>query len=104
MFGQDRVDRVPVGQVTLDEGGRWVNGAAVALVKIVKDDDLLAASDELFDDDATDVAGAAGDENFHRGSPSATDYTDFTDCRKVRDSCQPTVLGPVCANNTTHSW
>ena len=38
---------------------------AVALVQVVEDDDLLAGLDQLFDDDAADVAGAAGDENFH---------------------------------------
>ena len=42
-----------------------MDGAAVALVEVVEDDDLLAAGDELFDDDAADVPGAAGDENFH---------------------------------------
>jgi len=64
---EQRADRRPVRQIDLDEGGRRVDGRTVALVEIVEHDDVVAGSDELGRGDAADVAGTAGDEDFHGG-------------------------------------
>ena len=42
-------------------------GAAVALGKVVEDHDLVAGLDQFIGADGADVAGAAGDEDFHEG-------------------------------------
>ena len=65
MLGKQHVQRSAVGKVALDEGSVGMDGGAVALVEVVEDDDLFAAGNQLFDDDTADVAGAAGDKDFH---------------------------------------
>ena len=55
-------------QFTLDKDGVRMDRLSMALGEVVIDDDLLAGLNQLIDDHAADVAGAAGDEYFH-GSP-----------------------------------
>ena len=58
-------------QVSLDEGGLGMDGASVAVVQVVKDDDAIALVDQFLGDDAADVASAAGDQDFHDEPPCA---------------------------------
>ena len=51
------------------EAGARVDGGAVALAKVVEDDDVVAGGDERLDGDGADVAGAAGDEHAHHDLP-----------------------------------
>ena len=51
-----RVHRRTVRQVTLDKRCLRVHGLPVALVQVVKDDDLFAGLDQLLDGDAADIA------------------------------------------------
>ena len=54
-----RVHRGAVRQVALDKRRLGVNRLLVALVQVVKDDDLFAGLDQLLDGDAADVARPA---------------------------------------------
>jgi hypothetical protein len=42
-----------------------VDSSAMASAQIVIDDDLMPLPDQLIDDMAADIAGTAGDQDFH---------------------------------------
>ena len=65
----DTVERRPqrgrVQEIGLDELRLRVHGVAVTLVKAVVHDRRVAGRQQLLDDAASDVPGAAGDQNTH---------------------------------------
>ena len=52
-------------EIADDEVGAGVDGAAVSFGEVIEDGDGVVGVEELFDADAADVAGAAGDEDVH---------------------------------------
>jgi hypothetical protein len=54
-----------IAQIGFDEPGVGGDRLAVPALEIVEHDDLVAALQKLPGDDRSDVAGAAGDEQFH---------------------------------------
>src|SRR6185436_14620979 len=62
---QRDLDVVALLEVADDEFRPRVHGGRMAFGEVVKDRDGVAGVDQLFDADAADVAGTAGDEDFH---------------------------------------
>src|SRR5262249_6220310 len=57
---------VAIHEIGMDKNGFGRYGPRMALAQIVINNDFVTAFDQLFDDHAPDVAGAAGDQNLHR--------------------------------------
>ena len=62
------IDGGGVAQVAADEMRTGLDGGLVPLLEIVEDEDRVAAPKEDLRGDAANVAGAAGDEDFHAGN------------------------------------
>ena len=65
LLAEGSAQDVCVEEVGADEARLGVDGRAVALREVVVDRDLVAVFDQLFGDDAADVAGAARDDYTH---------------------------------------
>ncbi len=63
--GQCGIDRLSILQVAFDESRTRIEGAAMALAKIIEDRNLVALIEKQFCADAADITGPANDENFH---------------------------------------
>jgi len=63
--GERGIDRLSILQVAFDEARTRIEGAAMALAKIIKDRNLVALIKKQFCADAADITGPANDENFH---------------------------------------
>jgi len=66
-FGQRSSGRLPVAKVDLDQPGAGRYRVPEAGREIVEDRDLVAGVEQMRGGDAADIAGAAGDEDLHRG-------------------------------------
>ena len=64
-FFQRILDVAPLLEVADDECCARIHGGAVAFGEVVKDGDGVPGIDEIFDADAADVAGSAGDQDVH---------------------------------------
>ena len=64
-LGQRGIDRVSILQVAFDQSRMRIEGAAMALAKIIEDRNLVALIKKQFCADAADISGPANDENFH---------------------------------------
>ena len=62
---QRGLDVAALLKVAGDERGARIHSGAVAFGEVVEDGDGVAGVDEVFDADAADVSGSAGDEDFH---------------------------------------
>jgi hypothetical protein len=60
-----------VGQITLNEGRFRMYSVPVALIQVVKDNNLFPFFDQLLNRNATNVPGPAGDKYF-QGKPPIT--------------------------------
>ena len=52
-------------EISGDECGTGINRLPVALGQVVKHGDLVSEIEELLDTNTADIAGSAGNENFH---------------------------------------
>ena len=59
---EQAVDSVPIGKIADDELGVVVDRLAVPLLEVVEDNDTVPARQQVDDDVAADIAGAAGHE------------------------------------------
>ena len=66
MIRKEPCDRINIAQIAFDKGCIGVDGRAMALVQVVEHYDRVAGLDQLGGGNAANVAGAAGDEYFHR--------------------------------------
>ena len=65
LVGDGLEDFPAVGKVAEDEAGARVDRIAVPFHERIKDHDIMAAVEQIFDGAGTDIAGAAGNEDFH---------------------------------------
>jgi hypothetical protein len=63
--GECGIDRLSILQVAFDEARTRIEGAAMALAKIIEDRNFVALIKKQFCADAADITGPANDENFH---------------------------------------
>jgi hypothetical protein len=68
MLGHHGVDGRSIGQVALDKNSIGVDGLPMALIEVVEHDNRLASRYKLFDDDASDVTSATGNQDSHSHS------------------------------------
>ena len=64
-YGQRGIDRLSILQVAFDESRPRIEGAAMALAKVIEDRNLVALIKKQFCADAADITGPANDEKFH---------------------------------------
>ena len=57
--------RRSVPQIALNKRGPLVNGLTMTFAQIIDDGDLMARIQEFFNANTANIAGPAGDENFH---------------------------------------
>ncbi len=62
----DLIDGRSICEVCLKEDGLQIHRGTVPHVEIVEHSDLVAGGDEGVDSETSDIAGAAGDKDFHK--------------------------------------
>ena len=65
MFGQRGVDGETITQVAFDKDSIGVDSSAVALAKVIEDDDCFAVCEQLFNDNTANIARTTGHKDFH---------------------------------------
>src|SRR3979411_1409977 len=63
--GKRGVDFFPIRKIALNEGGAAIDGAAMAFREIIEDRHLVGFIEKQFCANASDIAGAAQNENLH---------------------------------------
>ena len=65
LFRERLLDRLSIFEIALNELGAGVERAAMAFAQIIKDRDGVTFIEQKLGADASDVAGATDNENFH---------------------------------------
>src|SRR5579872_5329608 len=98
IFLEKAIECCAIAGVAFDESCAIGNGGFVTIVEIVVDDDVVAAREKLGGDDATDVAGASGDEyaiGHGRENPSGADWLRRSEIGSGQDYIRKRRVMPV---------
>ena len=60
--------RLSIGQIALDKFCPWIYCVTMSLTQVIENGDVVLLIEQNLRANATDVTGAADNENFHRGA------------------------------------